>query len=173
MRTKTRIHAAAIALIAALTISLATTPATAETVPEQAFTYSDGTYAVNKGGDKVLWLPGYFWINNQAFGPGRWTLYDFGWGTSRTLTFQADGNLVRYVDGRATWASHTAGRGVTFNPQADGNVVIYDKYGRAIWHSNTAGTSVTSRAIWTGRHCWGVQVWTWYLTFPIWHSTCN
>ncbi len=56
------------------------------------------------------------------------------------LTYQGDGNFVRYGPSGATWASNTpntsAGRVVM---QGDGNLVIYDGSGRPIWASNTNG----------------------------------
>jgi hypothetical protein len=58
------------------------------------------------------------------------------------LVMQYDGNLVLYRtdDGRALWASNTAGRSVTHTiMQGDGNLVAYGDDGHAYWASNTVG----------------------------------
>jgi hypothetical protein len=65
------------------------------------------------------------------------------WGT---LVFQADGNFVKYVAGKAQWNSRTGGRGVRLAFQSDGNIVIYDASGAAIW-----ATSMVLRGGWTAR----------------------
>jgi hypothetical protein len=59
------------------------------------------------------------------------------------VAFQTDGNLVVYFeDGGpgvyiAPWSSNTNGRGVTFDVQNDGNVVIKDASNKVIWKTNT------------------------------------
>lgn len=57
------------------------------------------------------------------------------------LIYQDDNNLVIYSEGRAIWASNTAGKP---NPgavimQGDGNLVIYNQQGQPLWSSGTAG----------------------------------
>lgn len=49
------------------------------------------------------------------------------------LIFQADGNLVHYVNGVARWSTGTAGRGAKLAFQADGNIGVYDSSNRAVW----------------------------------------
>ncbi|MBC7531892.1 MAG: DUF1929 domain-containing protein [Oligoflexus sp.] len=61
-----------------------------------------------------------------------------------TLTFQADGNLVLYLRGRALWASGTNGKGgVRASFQADGNLVVYDNGNGALWASGTNNQNAT------------------------------
>ena len=56
------------------------------------------------------------------------------------LLLQTDGNLVLYSPNRATWATGTDGKQVSFLAmQLDGNLVLYDKSGRPLWYSGTAG----------------------------------
>ena len=56
------------------------------------------------------------------------------------LLYQGDGNLVLYVDGRALWASHTAGRAAgEAVMQGDGNLVVYDGARQPVWASGTSG----------------------------------
>lgn len=56
------------------------------------------------------------------------------------LTFQADGNLVVYRDGKALWATGTWNKGaVRAVMQADGNLVVYTADNKALWASGTAG----------------------------------
>ena len=57
---------------------------------------------------------------------------------SATFQMQADGNLVLYVAGKATWSSRTTGHpGAYLAIQSDGNLVVYAQ-GRALWSSRTA-----------------------------------
>jgi hypothetical protein len=90
---------------------------------------------------------------------------------SASVTMQADGNLVLYLDlagyslgPTAVWQSGTAGNpNATAVMQRDGNLVIYSISGRALWQSGTAGQLtavatlagdgtfiVAGRALWTG-----------------------
>lgn len=56
------------------------------------------------------------------------------------LTLQTDGNLVLYSPNRATWATGTDGKSVSFLAmQGDGNLVLYDRNARPLWYSGTAG----------------------------------
>ncbi|AWV35185.1 lectin [Paenibacillus odorifer] len=56
-----------------------------------------------------------------------------------TLILQQDGNLVIYSQGKAIWASNTAGRAVSQAiMQTDGNFVIYG-YPNAVWATGTNG----------------------------------
>lgn len=56
------------------------------------------------------------------------------------LMLQSDGNLVLYSPNRATWATGTDGKAVSYLAmQADGNLVLYDKNNRPLWYSNTPG----------------------------------
>src|SRR5262245_43720824 len=58
------------------------------------------------------------------------------------FTHQGDGNLVLYRqgDGRALWASNTAGQPTTsLLMQVDGNLVLYGPGAHPVWASNTAG----------------------------------
>jgi murein DD-endopeptidase len=68
-----------------------------------------------------------------------------GAGRQQTLSMQADGNLVQYVNGKATWSSQTFNHPGAFAAlQADGNLVVYAADGKkALWASNTSskGTS--------------------------------
>jgi len=60
------------------------------------------------------------------------------------LVLQGDGNLVLYRtdDGRALWASNTAGKPVASTVmQGDGNFVAYGSGGHPYWASNTGGHS--------------------------------
>jgi hypothetical protein len=59
-----------------------------------------------------------------------------------SLTYQGDGNLVLYDNGRPIWASNTAGTsaGAAYM-QADGNLVVYDASGRPVFASNTSGNA--------------------------------
>lgn|GEM_PF-1436042 len=58
---------------------------------------------------------------------------------SRTFTMQADGNLVQYVNGRATWSTHTnRNPGAWAAVQADGNIVVYAPDKRVLWASSTS-----------------------------------
>jgi Beta/Gamma crystallin len=54
------------------------------------------------------------------------------------LTFQSDGNLVRYDNrsGLPTWSSQTSGPVGVCIMQSDGNLVIYSPGGQAIWSIN-------------------------------------
>jgi len=55
------------------------------------------------------------------------------------FVMQGDGNLVLYQQGRAIWASNTAGSGGNVAAmQGDGNLVIY-RNGVAVWHTHTYG----------------------------------
>jgi hypothetical protein len=59
------------------------------------------------------------------------------------LTYQADGNLVLYIDRDSTvlWASNTSGMGVGIcTMQTDGNLVAYGPGRQPIWASNTWGS---------------------------------
>lgn len=59
------------------------------------------------------------------------------------MVLQRDGNLVIYGNGKALWASSTAGRdSAQLSMQPDGNLVIYNKNGSAIWTSGTSGNGV-------------------------------
>ncbi len=49
------------------------------------------------------------------------------------LVFQADGNLVHYLNGVARWSTGTAGRGAKLAFQSDGNIGVYDASNRAVW----------------------------------------
>ena len=54
------------------------------------------------------------------------------------LIMQGDGNLVLRREGKALWASNTAGHsGADVVMQGDGNLVIYES-GKALWNSSTA-----------------------------------
>lgn len=56
------------------------------------------------------------------------------------LVLQSDGNLVLYSPNRATWATGTYGKSVSFLAmQSDGNLVLYDRNFQPLWHSRTAG----------------------------------
>ena len=56
------------------------------------------------------------------------------------LSYQGDGNLVLYVDGRPLWDSRTAGTAPgRLVMQSDGNLAVYDGSGGAVWSSGTAG----------------------------------
>jgi murein DD-endopeptidase len=58
----------------------------------------------------------------------------------RTLTMQADGNLVQYVSGTAVWSSQTFGNPGAYTAlQPDGNLVVYSADGRALWSTRTSG----------------------------------
>jgi hypothetical protein len=60
---------------------------------------------------------------------------------TKTLTYQADGNLVVYgANGTASWNSGTTGAtpGAVVM-QTDGNLVIYNSNGKAVWSSQTGG----------------------------------
>jgi murein DD-endopeptidase len=60
-------------------------------------------------------------------------------GNSRTLTMQADGNLVQTVDGKATWNTKTFRHpGAYAAMQADGNLVVYGPDKKALWASSTS-----------------------------------
>jgi hypothetical protein len=57
-----------------------------------------------------------------------------------TIAHQNDGNVVAYHNGRAVWATNTAGRATTrLIMQTDGNLVLYGPSG-AVWASYTFGT---------------------------------
>lgn len=65
-----------------------------------------------------------------------------------TLDLQKDGNLVIYGDGRALWASWTAGKSASYLAmQDDGNLVLYSTSGRPIWFTHTAGKGSSSLKI--------------------------
>jgi hypothetical protein len=54
------------------------------------------------------------------------------------IAHQGDGNVVAYADGRAVWATGTAGRITTrLIMQSDGNLVLYGP-GTVVWASNTS-----------------------------------
>lgn len=56
------------------------------------------------------------------------------------LSFQADGNLVIYRDGKALWATGTNGKSaVRAAMQVDGNLVVYTAANKALWASGTNG----------------------------------
>ncbi|WIB60534.1 peptidoglycan DD-metalloendopeptidase family protein [Curtobacterium sp. MCLR17_007] len=58
--------------------------------------------------------------------------------TSCVLTMQADGNLVQYTNGRATWSTRTyRNPGAWTAVQADGNLVVYRADRKAIWSTKT------------------------------------
>lgn len=57
---------------------------------------------------------------------------------------QSDGNVVVYGNGRALWATGTAGTpGAQWVLQSDGNLVLYDRGGHPRWSSRTPGTGST------------------------------
>ena len=58
------------------------------------------------------------------------------------IAMQGDGNLVVYDNGKAIWASNTAGTGSAnyLAMQGDGNLVVYTSGGKPVWASNTAGS---------------------------------
>ena len=63
------------------------------------------------------------------------------------LVQQADGNLVLYHDGAATWSSRTNGTtGRRAVMQTDGNFVVYDDTA-AVWASGTSGHSGATLAV--------------------------
>lgn len=55
------------------------------------------------------------------------------------LTYQGDGNLVLYVEGRVPlWSSNTSGKSVgVCLMESNGNLVIYNAEGQPVWSSNT------------------------------------
>lgn len=56
------------------------------------------------------------------------------------LTYQTDGNLVLYTEGKAIWSTETYGKPAWRTVmQEDGNLVVYGSEGNALWASNTAG----------------------------------
>ena len=55
------------------------------------------------------------------------------------FSFQSDGNLVIYQEGRAVWSSSTFTANGHALFQADGNLVIYDQYHNPLWSSETSG----------------------------------
>jgi hypothetical protein len=56
------------------------------------------------------------------------------------VSFQGDGNLVIYANGRAVWATGTNGHGVTrLTLRSDGNVVLTDTAGNVKWQTGTEG----------------------------------
>lgn len=78
-------------------------------------------------------------LPGTVIAPG--TVLRAGAGRQQTLTMQADGNLVQYVNGAAVWSSQTFGRpGAYAALQPDGNLVVYTADGRsALWSSRTSG----------------------------------
>jgi hypothetical protein len=70
------------------------------------------------------------------------------------LHYQRDGNLVLYVDGRASWESRTAGQSPgEATMQGDGNFVVYDQAGRPAWASGTAGHDGASVTVQNDGNC--------------------
>jgi subtilase family serine protease len=67
-------------------------------------------------------------------------LYSPSDGERYELTMQTDGNLVAYDNGKAIWASVTAGTGNYLTMQTDGNLVVYTSAGKALWASGTNGS---------------------------------
>ena len=55
------------------------------------------------------------------------------------LVWQADGNLVLYDKYGALWASGTNGSGASLCWQVDGNLVVYPRSGRALFATGTNG----------------------------------
>ncbi|WP_288467987.1 peptidoglycan DD-metalloendopeptidase family protein [uncultured Curtobacterium sp.] len=100
----------------------------------------DGTLRMRDSAKKTLWTIRSFQDRVTAgnvIQPG--TILRSDAGTSRQFTMQADGNLVQYVDGAATWASNTSGHpGSWAAVQTDGNLVVYGPDRRALWSSRTS-----------------------------------
>ncbi|PZE24743.1 hypothetical protein DEI86_11945 [Curtobacterium sp. MCBD17_028] len=57
---------------------------------------------------------------------------------------QADGNVVVYSSGKATWASQTSKKGgTTLTLQADQNTVLYNSAGSALWSTKSSKSGAT------------------------------
>src|SRR5262249_8401136 len=115
-----------------------------------------GYYLVNQADDGNLVL--YRTRDNTAV----WAADTAGsTGNPKTVTMQADGNLVVYLAGRAdpagsVFSTQTSGRdgqGICLKVQDDGNLVLYRPPGatpdRSIWDrcgntGNTSGTNLVS-----------------------------
>lgn len=89
-----------------------------------AHTISDTGSANNCSAKSV-----FSWDLGRSLKPGEFCLVS----GSNKLIFQADGNLVHYVNGVARWSTNTSGRGATLAFQADGNIGIYNSAGNAVW----------------------------------------
>ncbi len=64
------------------------------------------------------------------------------------LAMQTDGNLVYYHDGKAIWATGTAGTtGYAAVMQGDGNFVLYNEKGGALWSTTTENHPGASLAV--------------------------
>lgn len=104
---------------------------------------NDGNLVVYSTAGKALWSSG----TRVAAPPAPITALASGQCTSAPnqvaqLCMQTDGNLVKYVGGRATWSSVTYGNpGARFQVQGDGNLVVYASNGAAKWASGTSGNS--------------------------------
>ena len=83
--------------------------------------------------------------------PGHGLSRGQAWGSCEgrfRLTMQADGNLVVYSSGVATWATYT-NTGAIVVMQTDGNFVLYDHHSQALWNSQTGGHAGARLAIQT------------------------
>jgi hypothetical protein len=68
---------------------------------------------------------------------------------------QADCNLVLYTDGRARWATNTAGKGPNCYALIDagGNLIVYNRLGHAVWDlRGTSHDGVWRKMIEPGTH---------------------
>ncbi len=109
---------------------------------------TDGNLVMYSAGNAVLWAtytlhtPEHLSYINTTLPSGR--LYP-GQSIDTTdrrfkLILQTDGNLVLYSPNRATWATGTDGRSVSFLAmQPDGNLVLYDRSAKPIWYTGTSG----------------------------------
>ena len=100
----------------------------------------DGSLRMRDSAKRTLWQVQTFQDRVSAgnvIQPG--TVLRSDTSANRRFTMQADGNLVQYVSGKATWATNTSGHpGSWAAVQADGNLVVYAPDKRALWSSRTS-----------------------------------
>lgn len=100
----------------------------------------DGSLRMRDSAKRILWQIQAFQdrvAGGNVIQPG--TVLRSDASATRTFTMQADGNLVQYVSGTATWATNTSGHpGSWAAVQADGNLVVYGPDQRALWSSRTS-----------------------------------
>ena len=103
----------------------------------------DGNLVVYTSASKPVWASGASKADqlctNASMSAGKYLHSASG---QYKLSMQGDGNLVVYDNGKAIWASKTAGTGSADRVvmQGDGNLVVYTSGGKPVWASKTAGT---------------------------------
>ncbi|PYY38095.1 hypothetical protein DEJ16_07240 [Curtobacterium sp. MCJR17_055] len=103
---------------------------------------ADGELRMRKVGNGMFWRIATFQNRITSGGTlAAGTTLRASAASPRTLTMQADGNLVQYVSGTAVWSSQTFGNPGAYTAlQPDGNLVVYSADGRrALWSTRTSG----------------------------------